>query len=344
MTENTGPIVTPGIDTKLGLRTQWRRITSICWSDVRQVLNITVNNWFAHNAPRMSASLAFYTLLSLAPLLIIVIAIAGAVFGREAAEGQLVWQIQDLIGRDGAETVQTLIRGAQRPGAGAIAAALGVLMLAYGATSVVSELRSALNTIWCVPVKEESRLRSLLSILLDRTLSLAMVLAIGFLLLVSLAINAALSALGDRIQFHSNIPEWALQAVDFIISYAVITILFALLFKVVPDLAIEWGDVVLGAALTAALFSIGKTMIGLYLGKAGIASTYGAAGSLVVLLVWVYYSAQIFFLGAEFSQAYAQQYGSRPCDHIGREVRIVKRMDVPEPKPDTTGDSLIELK
>jgi membrane protein len=341
MPENTGPIETPGFNTKLRFRTQWRRITSICWSDIQQVLSVTFNNWFVHRVPRLSASLAFYTLLSLAPLLIIVIAIAGAVFGREAAEGQIVWQIQDLIGREGAVTVQALIRGAHQPGAGGtIAALLGVLMLGYGATAVVSELRSAMNTIWCVPMKEETALRSLLSMLIDRTLSFAMVLGIGFLLLVSLAVNAALSALGDRFHFYFNTPEWALQAVDLIVSYAVITILFASLYKVVPDLDIAWRDVALGAALTAVLFSTGKTLIGLYLGKAGIASTYGAAGSLVVVLVWVYYSAQIFFLGAEFSQAYAQQFGSRPCDHIGREVRIVDRFDAPEPR--STG--LIGLK
>jgi membrane protein len=281
----------------------------------------------------------------MAPLLIIVIAVAGAVFGREAAEGQLVWQIQDLIGRDGAEVVQNLLGGAREPGAGVIATVLGLLTLFYGATAVVSELRSALNTIWCVPMREESTLRSLLSMLIDRTLSFAMILGIGFLLLVSLAINAGLSALGDRFHFYFRTPEWALQFVDFFISYAVITLLFALLYKVVPDLYVEWRDVILGAALTAALFTIGKTVIGIYLGKAGIVSTYGAAGSLVVVLLWVYYSAQIFFLGAEFTQAYAQQFGSRPCDRLGREVRIVDRMDVSEPAAEPSPrETLIRLK
>ena len=163
--------------------------------------------------------------------------------------------------------------------------------------------------------------------LVDRTLSFAMVLGIGFLLLVSLAVNAALAALSDQFNFYLSTPAWALEAMNFVISYAVITVLFVLLYKVVPDLHIEWRDVILGAALTALLFSVGKTLIGLYLGTAGIGSTYGAAGSLVVVLVWVYYSAQIFYFGAEFTQAYAQRFGSRPCDRIGREVQLVTRID-----------------
>jgi membrane protein len=336
-----GPILTPGIDTELSAKTEWRRIIAIRWDDIKVVAETTFNNWFKHNVPRLGASLAFYTLLSMAPLLIVVIAVAGAVFGREAAEGRLVWQIQDLIGRDGAETVQTLVKGAHRSGAGTLAGVLGLITLFYGATTVVSELRSALNVIWCVPVKEAIGLRSIVSLLVDRTLSFAMVLGIGFLLLVSLAINAALAALGDRFHFFFNVPEWALQASDFVLSYAVITILFALLYKVVPDLHIEWRDVALGAAITALLFGTGKTLIGVYLGTAGIASTYGAAGSLVVVLIWVYYSAQIFFLGAEFTQAYAQQFGSRPCDRIGREVQIVENFSQPEHQSED--DRRIEL-
>jgi membrane protein len=324
MLESKPPIVTPGLDTKLSPKAQWRRLISVRREELKGLFNLLVDNWFRHNVPRLGASLAFYTLLSLAPLLVVVIAVAGAVFGRKAAEGQIVWQFQDLMGREGAEIVQTLLQGAHRPGVGTIAAILGLLTLFYGATAVVSELRSALNTIWCVPPKEESALRSLLSMLIDRTLSFAMVLGIGFLLLVSLAINAALSALGGRFQVYMQMPEWVFQAVDFIVSYGVITVLFALLYKVVPDLDIEWRDVALGSVLTAGLFGIGKTLIGLYLGKAGIASTYGAAGSLVVVLIWVYYSAQLFFLGAEFSQAYAQHFGSRPCNRIGHEVQIVK--------------------
>jgi membrane protein len=317
-----GPVYTPGTETELPPRLEWRLITSVRWSEVKQVLEMVVNNWIKHSVPRLSASLAFYTLLSLAPLLIIVLAIASAVFGRKAAEGQLVWQIQDLIGREGAITVQTLLRGAQQPGSGMVPTILGLVALSIGATTVVSELRSALNTIWCVPVKEETTVRSIVSVLVDRTLSFAMVLGIGFLLLVSLAINAALSALGDSYNAFFQTPEWALQFVDFTVTYLVITVLFALLYKLMPDLDIAWRDVALGAALTALLFTLGKTLIGIYLGKAGIASTYGAAGSLVVVVIWVYYSAQIFFFGAEFSQAYAQHFGSRPCDRVAAKLKL----------------------
>ncbi|MEJ7605551.1 MAG: YihY/virulence factor BrkB family protein [Bryobacteraceae bacterium] len=298
--------------------------------------NVTINNWFRHNVPRLGASLAFYTLLSLTPLLVVIVAIAGAVFGREAAEGQIVWQIQDQVGRDGAQAVQALLRGTQRPGQGAVATVLSILTLVFGATSVVSELRAALNVIWCVPIKEEVGLKSLQSVLVDRTMSFALVLGIGFLLLVSLAFNAAISALGKHELFPA-MPAWCVQILDFVITYAVITLLFAVLFKVLPDLYIEWRDVFLGAAITSLLFNLGKTLIGIYLGTAGIASTYGAAGSLVVVLIWVYYSAQIFFLGAEFTQAFAQKFGSRPCDRVGREVRIVNAFGEPL-QPQGSGD------
>ncbi len=303
-------------------------------------MNTAMNNWFTHNAPRLGASLAFYTLLSLAPLLIIVVAVAGAVFGREAAEGQLVWQIQDLIGREGAITIQAMLRGTQQPGAGTIASVIGVLALLYGATSVVAELRDALNTIWCVPRKEQTGIRSLLAILVERTISLAMVLAVGFLLLVSLTINAALSAVGKRFQWWLPSPEYVLQAVDFLITYFVIAGIFLLIYKFVPDLRLEWRDVIPGALVTALLFGVGRTLIGMYLGKAGVGSTYGAAGSLVLILFWVYYSAQIFFFGAEFTQAYAQHFGSRPCDRIGREVQIVDR---DQPAPAGGGEPVVRL-
>jgi membrane protein len=280
--------------------------------------------------PRLSASVAFYTLLSLAPLLIIVIAVAGAVFGREAAEGQLVWQIQDLIGRDGAETIQTLLKGASKPSVGILATVAGLLTLFYGAGTVIAELRDALNIIWCVPPKPGSGFRTIVSMLRDRTVAFAIVLGIGFLLLVSLAVNAALSALGDHFHAAMPMPPWIFKVLDFTVTYVIIAILFAVIYKWIPNIHIEWRDVILGAMMTSLLFGLGKYLIGIYLGTAGIASTYGAAGSLVVVLIWVYYSAQIFFLGAEFTRAYAQIYGSRPCDRAGREVQIVGSIDRPE--------------
>ena len=340
------PIETPGIHTELGWRIQWRRITALNWSDIRQLFASTINNWYEHNVPRLGASVAFYTLLSLAPLLVIVVAIASLVFGRTAAEGQLVWQIQDLIGREAAETVQTLLQAAQTPGAGAIASVLGGATLIYGATAVVSELRDALNTIWCVPRKQETGLKSLLSVLKDRTLAFATVLGIGFLLLVSLTINAAVSAFSKRYGATLPMPAIALQYTDLIISFVVISFLFGLIYKLLPDLRLEWRDVVPGALFTSFLFSAGKVIIGMYLGRASIGSTYGAAGSLVVLLLWVYYSAQIFFLGAEFTQAYAQAFGSRPCDRINKQIEIVSSVNDAEQtaslEPEK-GKNLVEL-
>lgn len=340
------PIETPGIDTHLGWRTQWRRLCGLHWSDIRQMLSQTALNWYEHNVPRLGASVAFYTLLSLAPLLVIVVAMASLVFGRRAAEGQLVWQIQDLIGLEAAGTVQTLLQAAQTPGAGLIASVLGGLTLIYGATAVVSELRSALNTIWCVPKRDQTGLRSLISVLKDRTLAFATVLGIGFLLLVSLTINAAVSALNDRYGAALPFPAAALRYSDLFVSFVVITFLFALIYKLLPDLRLEWRDVIPGALFTSFLFSAGKILIGMYLGRASIGSTYGAAGSLVVLLLWVYYSAQIFFLGAEFTQAYAQTFGSRPCDGLDKKVEIVSSVEeaerpaVEEPEK---GKKLVEL-
>lgn len=336
---SSGPLATPGIDCEPSLRVKLRRIVALGWSEFAALVSTAVDSWFLHNAPRLGASVAFYTLLSLAPLLIIVIAVAGAVFGKEAAEGQLVWQIQDLIGRDGAETIQTMLKGAQKPVAGGLATIFGLLTLFYGAGTVVSELRDALNTIWCVPPRPSSGLRSIVSLLLDRTVAFAIVLGIGFLLLVSLAVNAALSALGGRFQYLFPMPPWVFKALDFLLTYIVIAVLFAIMYKWLPNLHIEWRDVILGAMLTSLLFGLGKYLIGLYLGTAGIASTYGAAGSLVVVLVWVYYSAQIFFLGAEFTRAYAQLYGSHPCDRLNRgDVRLVSSIDTPERPAEPTAE------
>lgn len=327
---SSAPLSTPGIDCEPSLRAKIRRIVGLEWKDLSALLSTAVDNWFEHNVPRLGASVAFYTLLSLAPLLIIVIAVAGAIFGEDAARGQLVWQIQDLIGRDGAETVQTLLKGAQRPAAGTMATILGLLTLFYGAGTVVAELRDALNIIWCAPQKKTSGLNTVMTILRDRTVAFAIVLGIGFLLIVSLTVNAALSAIGERFNTLLPLPAWAFKAIDFLITYFAIAILFAMIYKWLPNLHIEWRDVILGAMITSLLFGLGKYLIGIYLGTAGIASTYGAAGSLVVVLVWVYYSAQIFFLGAEFTMAYAQLYGSHPCDRLQREVQIVASIDRPE--------------
>jgi membrane protein len=272
----------------------------------------TLSEWNADKAPRLGASLAFYTLLSLAPLLVVVLAIAALAYGRQAAQGQLVWQIQGLMGPDGARAVQALIQGAYKPGAGAIATIIGVVTLALGASSVVVELRDALNTIWHVPVDQGCvGLASIMRLVRDRFYSFAMVLAVGFLLLVSLILNTWIAAMGKFVGAMLPIPESALHLATFLISFIVITFLFAAIYKWLPDVQLRWSDVIVGACVTSLLFSTGKQLISLYLGKASFASTYGAAGSLVLLLVWVYYSAQLFFLGAEFTKVYTRTFGSQ---------------------------------
>lgn len=277
---------------------------------VRHVLSETWTEWNLNNATRLGAALAYYTVLSIAPLLVIVIAIAGLAFGREAAQGHIYWEIRDLVGPDGARAIQAMIEGASKPASGIAATLLGFLMLAFAATSVVAELRSSLNVIWNVPAKAEFSLRDLL---LERSNALVVVLGCGFLLLVSLIISAGLAAVGEFAAYYLPASESVLQWINFAVSLAVITGIFAVLFKFLPEVSIHWRDVLLGAGVTALLFSGGKFLIGLYLGKASFGSTYGAAGSLLMVLVWVYYSSQIFFFGAEFTQVFARDYGSDPC-------------------------------
>jgi len=278
-----------------------------------------------HKIQRLGASLAFYSALSLAPLLIVIVAIVGLAFSREATTGYLLWQMQDLVGRDGAEIIKTLMAGARKPTSGAIATVLGLMTLFLGASSVVAELKDALNTIWEVPARENERAwHSILTYIKTRVVSFAMVLGVGFLLMVSLAVNAGLSALRAYYSEYLPTSHISLQLADMLITLIVIGFLFGAMFKLLPDVHVDWTDVALGAFITAILFAIGKLLIGIYLGRASFTSTYGAAGSLVVLLLWIYYSAQIFYLGAEFTHAYAEMYGSRPSDHIGREVEIVE--------------------
>jgi membrane protein len=293
-------------------------LTSFRWCDIQALLGDTVAEWFKHRVTRLSASLAFYSILSLAPLLVVVIAVAGLLFGQEAAQGQIVSQIQGLVGRDSAVAIQAMIENARQPGAGTLAAILGFLMLFFSATTVVAELRDALNTIWEVPVSEAAGLASLLSILRERFFSLTLVLGIGFLLLISLVVNAWISALGSY--FEGSFREISLQIVNSVLSLVVITGLFAIIYKAMPDVDLEWRDVFLGAVVTAVLFTAGKFAIGLYIGKSGLASAYGAAGSLVIVLLWVYYSALIFFFGAEFTQVFANHYGSQPTIRAKRHI------------------------
>lgn len=275
------------------------------------LLQETFNEWTADKAPRLGAALAFYTLLSLAPLLVVIVAVAAVVYGRTAAQGQLVWQIQNLVGPEVAKTIQGVIQSAYKPAAGTLATILGLLTLAFGASTVVVELRDALNCIWKVPAKaSETTFGSTVRMVRERAYSFAMVLGVGFLLIVSLVLNAWVAAMGTFFASLLPTPEIVLQGVTFLVSFLVITFLFAAIYKVLPDIRLEWSNVMIGAAATSLFFGIGKQLIGLYLGKASFSSTYGAAGSLVLVLVWVYYSAQIFFLGAEFTKVYTRNFGT----------------------------------
>jgi len=273
-----------------------------------ELLKEAGREWLEDKAPRLGAALAYYTALSIAPLLIIAIFIAGMVFGKEATQGHLLGQIRDIVGVQGAEAIETMLAHANQPRTGSLAAVLGVITLLAGAAGVIGQLQDALNTIWEVTPKPG---RGVIGFLKDRFLSLAAVLGLGFLLLVSLVLSTLLTALAAF--FIGLMPALApaLEAANFVVSLVVIALLFALIFKFLPDAKIAWGDVWVGTALTALLFTLGKFLLGFYLGRSGITSTYGAVGSLVALLVWVYYSAQIVFFGAEFTKAYANRFGSR---------------------------------
>jgi membrane protein len=298
-----------------GARRYRKPLTAFRWSDIKALLSVSFEEWNRHKGPRLGAALAFYTLLSLTPLLLIVVSIAGLVFGRQAAQSQIVWQVQDLAGPAGAHAIQALLEGARNTTHGILATVLGLLTLLFGASGVLIELRDALNTIWEVPPTQRTGLQNLADLIKERMFSFALVLAIGFLLLVSLAINACISALGTFSAQSFPISEGILHAANTLLSFIVITGLFAAIYRVMPDARIEWRDVALGAAVTSLLFTVGKLLIGLYLGKASFASTYGAAASIVLLIVWVYYSGQIFFLGAEFTKVFADRYGSQPARH-----------------------------
>lgn len=281
--------------------------------DLGSLLQTTARQWQQDGASQLAASLSYYMVFSLAPLLVVVIALAGFVFGREAAQGQIVEEIDGMVGRQAAQTVQTMIASVNDTGKGIVATVIGLATLLLGATGVFGQLQSALNHVWGIR-DERSGVKG---IVLHRFLSFTMVLGVAFLLLVSLALSAGISALGHLAA--GLLPEvhLLLHVANVVVSLGIITLLFGAMFKILPDAEIAWGDVWIGAAVTALLFTIGKLLIGLYLGRSGVASAYGAAGSLVVILLWVYYSAQILLFGAEFTEVYANRFGSRirPAEH-----------------------------
>jgi membrane protein len=298
-------------ETSAGTARRYRKpLRCLRWTDFKALLLDTIDRFYEGNVPRLGAAVAFYTMLSLSPLLVVAIAIAGFVFGEQAAKGQIYWQFEDLVGGEGAQAIQRLVENASRPSTGSIATAVGLATLFFGATTAIAELRAALNTIWGVPNRETSPLQGVLSLLRERFFSFTLVVGVGFLLVVSLLVNAALAAAGRFVDQWMPTPEPVLQFGSSVVSFLVITLLFAIIYKVLPDLHIDWRDVLLGAAVTSLLFTLGKLGIGLYLGKTALGSTYGAAGSLVIVLVWVYYSVQVFFLGAAFTRVFADTYGS----------------------------------
>ena len=272
-------------------------------------------DWIEDRAPTLGAALAYYTVFSLAPLLIIAIAIAGLVFGSEAAQGQIFEQLRGLLGEASAKSMQDLVENANaKPATGIFATVIGIVTLLFGASGVFGQLQTSLNAIWGVQPKPG---RGVLGIIQDRILSFGFILVVGFLLLVSLLLTAAIALVGEWSGGMMPGTEALIQILNSVLSLAVITLLFAMIFKFLPDAKIAWHDVWIGAFITAALFTAGKFALGLYLGKSGVGSSYGAAGSLIVLLLWVYYSSQILFFGAEVTQVYANRFGSHvtPADN-----------------------------
>jgi membrane protein len=295
-----------------GARRYRKPLLSFRCRDIVSIFTASFGEWTRHKAPRLGASLAFYTLLSIAPLLLVLVSVVGLVLGHPAAQSAIVSQVQAVVGSEGAAAAQALLEGSRNTTHGIIATVFGVLTLLFGASGVLIELRDALNTIWEVPTPALSGLKMVSSFIKERLFSFALVLAVGFILVVSLAVSAWVAALGAWSASILPAHEVILHFLNFVLSFVIITGLFSAIYRFLPDVRIEWRDVVLGGAITSALFSVGKLALGIYLGKASFASTYGAASSIVVLIVWVYYSAQIFFLGAEFTKTFANRYGSQP--------------------------------
>jgi membrane protein len=265
-------------------------------------LKETYSRWSDHNAPRLGAAVAFYSILSFAPLLVLVTAIIGFAFGHENAHGALVSEARQWMGDRGAETVESLLKSADKPASGTFASIIAFITLLFGASGVFTELQAALNIMWDAPKNQSSGLMSLIR---QRLFSFGMVLSVGFLLLVSLLLSSALAFLEHSFGQALPLPAFVLQTLNFALSFIVVATVFALMFKYLPDVAVAWRNVIVGAIGTALLFTIGKFLLGIYLGKASVGSAYGAAGSLVAVVVWIYYSAQIFFFGAEFTRLYA---------------------------------------
>jgi membrane protein len=283
------------------------------------MLKDTASDWSDDNASRLAAALAYYTVLSIAPMMVLAVAVAGLVFGEDAARGQIAAQLGNIVGPQASSAIQTIIANAKTPESGILGTIVGVAVLLFGASGVFGELQASLNVVWEVAPKPGRGIRGFIE---QRFFSFTMVLGVAFMLLVSLALSAGLSAAGSVVAdvLPGGAALW--QVVNFCVALGLITVLFALIFKVIPDAKIAWRDVWMGAFVTALLFNLGKFALGLYLGHASLGSPYGAAGSIIVLVVWVYYAAQILLLGAEFTQVYARRRGDKiePSAHATRVV------------------------
>jgi len=282
-----------------------------------QVMRCSVTEWLEHRASSKGAALAFYTLFSLAPVLVLVIAVAGFFYGAEAAQGQLMNQLRGLVGAQGAETIQAILAGARNKESGMMATIIATVLLLIGATTVFAELKDSLDEIWDVPPPQDAGFWNLVR---TRLLSFGLILVLGFLLMVSLVVSAALAVVEEYIGGMWKEAAVVMGWVAWAVSFLVIATLFGVIYKLLPRIKLSWHDVAIGALGTAAMFTLGKFGIGLYIGNSGAADSFGAAGSLIALLLWVYYSAQIFFLGAEFARQYALQLGSlrhRPAHETG---------------------------
>jgi membrane protein len=277
------------------------------WKRIQFVITGSIDEWVSQRAASKGAALAFYTLFSMAPILVLVIAIAGAVFGKQAAQGEIFNQLKELVGASGAQAIQMLLASAHNPTTGGIATLTATIFLFIGATTVFAELKDSLDEIWHVPRTKRS---GFMGVLQTRLLSFGLVLVLAFLMLVSLVVSAALAVLE---RFWGGLwreAAFILSPLSSLFSFGVIACLFAIIYKMLPQIHLSWRDVWIGALGTAALFSLGKYAIGVYLGNSAVATSYGAAGSVIALLLWVYYSAQIFFFGAEFTRQYALWFGS----------------------------------
>lgn len=285
------------------------------WKSLREVMS----NWKVHRCSTQSAALAFYTVFSLAPILVVVISLAGAVWGEEAVRGQIVEEFEGLMGREPALLVQEVVESAAPQSDGRMGAIVGMITLILGATAIFGQLQDALNTVWAVAPKPKAGLTTLLR---KRIHSFTLVIGIGFLLLVSLILSAGLTGLSRYLEGSLDVPVDFLQIANVVISIAVITLLFAMIYRLLPDVKITLREVWVGSLLTSLLFVAGKTVISFYLGRVSVASAYGAAGSLVVILLWVYYSALIFFFGAEVTRVHGRQFRASRSEPEEGAIRV----------------------